>query len=149
MTVSTGQTPDSAKDFIEKLDHVIEQYSLLKHPYYQAWNRGELSRESLAEYSKQYYGHVQSFPVYLSAVHSRCDDIEVRQLLLEKAEKRDPKGLYKKARAGEIKGFTGIDDPYEAPENAELIIKTDELNLEDSVKAVLMYLDEHGMLSSE
>ena len=83
MTISTGQTTNSVKDFIEKLNHVIEQYSLLKHPYYQAWNKGKLSRESLAQYSKQYYGHVRSFPVYLSAVHSRCDDIEVRQLLLE------------------------------------------------------------------
>src|SRR5205814_3262892 len=44
---------------------------------------------------------------------------------LEAAEKRDPKGLYKKARAGEIKGFTGIDDPYEAPEKAEIIIDTE------------------------
>ena len=45
---------------------------------------------------------------------------------LEVCEERDPKGLYKKARAGEIKHFTGIDDPYEAPENAELIIDTGE-----------------------
>ena len=44
---------------------------------------------------------------------------------LEAAEKRDPKGLYKKARAGQIKGFTGIDDPYEAPEKAEIVIDTE------------------------
>ncbi|MCZ6836350.1 MAG: adenylyl-sulfate kinase [Planctomycetota bacterium] len=68
---------------------------------------------------------------------------------LAEAEKRDPKGLYKKARAGEIKGFTGIDDPYEAPENAELCIKTDELSLQDSVKAVLVYLEEQGILATE
>lgn len=66
---------------------------------------------------------------------------------LEEAENRDPKGLYKKARAGEIKGFTGIDAPYEEPENAELTINTDELSLEDSVKRVIGYLEENGYLS--
>src|ERR671928_54203 len=49
---------------------------------------------------------------------------------LEAAEKRDPKGLYKKARASEIKGFTGIDDPYEAPEKAEIVIETEKLKPE-------------------
>ena len=52
---------------------------------------------------------------------------------LEIAEQRDPKGLYKKARAGEIKNFTGIDDPYEAPANPEIHLKTDEMTLEDEV----------------
>ena len=65
---------------------------------------------------------------------------------LDVAEERDPKGLYKKARAGEIKGFTGIDDPYETPENAELHIRTDQLSLEESVKAVLDCLQERGLL---
>ena len=65
---------------------------------------------------------------------------------LDVAEDRDPKGLYKKARAGEIKGFTGIDDPYEAPEKAELHIRTDQLSLEESVKAVLDCLQERGLL---
>ena len=67
---------------------------------------------------------------------------------LEVAEERDPKGLYKKARAGEIKGFTGIDDPYEAPENAELHLRTDKLSVEDSVRELLSYLDEQGLLSA-
>ncbi|WP_181346825.1 adenylyl-sulfate kinase [Thalassobacillus sp. CUG 92003] len=61
---------------------------------------------------------------------------------LDEAEKRDPKGLYKKARSGEIKGFTGIDAPYEEPENAELTIETDKLSLEDSVRQVIAYLQE-------
>lgn len=51
---------------------------------------------------------------------------------LEEAERRDPKGLYKKARAGEIKGFTGIDDPYEEPDAAELVIRTDQQTIEES-----------------
>ena len=61
---------------------------------------------------------------------------------LEEAEKRDPKGLYKKARAGEIKGFTGIDDPYEEPEKPELVIHTAEQTVEESAKALLDLLEE-------
>ena len=67
---------------------------------------------------------------------------------LEAAEKRDPKGLYKKARAGELKGFTGIDDPYEAPENAELVIDTETANPEQAAKQILAYLDDKGYLQA-
>ncbi|KAH7107903.1 adenylylsulfate kinase [Auriculariales sp. MPI-PUGE-AT-0066] len=61
---------------------------------------------------------------------------------LEVVEARDPKGLYKKARAGEIKDFTGISAPYEAPENAEIHIRTDQSSVEDSVKIIVEYLKE-------
>jgi adenylylsulfate kinase len=67
-------------------------------------------------------------------------------LPLAVAEQRDPKGLYKKARAGEIKGFTGIDDPYEAPENPELHLRTDLQTVEESVRSLLDLLDEHDLL---
>lgn len=70
------------------------------------------------------------------------------KVALEVAESRDPKGLYKKARAGEIKGFTGIDDPYEEPLNAEITISTDELSVEESVEKLLDALVERGLLSS-
>ena len=59
---------------------------------------------------------------------------------VEVCEERDVKGLYKKARAGEIKGFTGIDDPYEAPLNAELTIHTDKASLEEGTQMVIDYL---------
>jgi adenylylsulfate kinase len=65
---------------------------------------------------------------------------------LAEAEKRDPKGLYKKARAGEIKGFTGIDDPYEEPANAELVLNTATMSVEDSVRACLELLEERGIV---
>jgi len=65
---------------------------------------------------------------------------------LDECEKRDPKGLYKKAKAGEIKGFTGIDAPYEEPENAELILDTDKETVEESVNRVLDILKERGYL---
>ena len=66
---------------------------------------------------------------------------------LGEAEKRDPKGLYKKARAGELKGFTGIDDPYEAPESPELSLRTDQLSVEESVIAILGELERRGVLA--
>jgi adenylylsulfate kinase len=62
-------------------------------------------------------------------------------------EQRDPKGLYKKARAGEIKGFTGIDDPYEAPAKAELILKPETMSVEESVGACLELLRRRGVIS--
>lgn len=65
------------------------------------------------------------------------------QVPLEIAEQRDPKGLYKKARAGEIKEFTGISAPYEEPANAELIIETGNLSLEKSVQVVVDYLKQN------
>lgn len=79
---------------------------------------------------------------------SGFDFIEVHvDCPLEEAEKRDPKGLYKKARAGEIKNFTGIDDPYEAPENPEIHLRTDQMTLEEEVDTIIDYLKSHGFLA--
>ena len=68
---------------------------------------------------------------------------------LEVAEERDPKGLYKKARAGQIKNFTGIDDPYEAPSNPEIHLKTDEMTLEQEVTIVIDFLINNGIIKRE
>jgi adenylyl-sulfate kinase len=59
---------------------------------------------------------------------------------LEVCEQRDVKGLYKKARAGEVKNFTGIDSPYERPESADLVIKTETLTVEQSVERLLNFV---------
>jgi adenylyl-sulfate kinase len=59
---------------------------------------------------------------------------------LEICEQRDVKGLYKKARAGEVKNFTGIDSPYERPESADLVIKTETLTIEQSVERLLNFV---------
>jgi len=66
---------------------------------------------------------------------------------LDVCEQRDPKGLYKKARAGEIKGFTGIDDPYEAPEKPELVIDTSKMSPQESAVALCELLEQAGKLS--
>lgn len=67
---------------------------------------------------------------------------------VEEAEKRDPKGLYKKARAGEIKEFTGVSAPYEAPQNAEIHIKGGETSVEEAVVQITKYLEEKGLLKA-
>lgn len=66
---------------------------------------------------------------------------------LSVAEERDPKGLYKKAREGLIKNFTGIDDPYEAPEKPEIHLNTHEQSVEQCVEAIIAYLKEHKVLA--
>jgi pyrroloquinoline-quinone synthase len=68
--------------YLEKIDNDIAEKNLLKHPFYLAWTRGELSKEALADYARQYYHHVAAFPTYLSAVHSKCDDQATRRQLL-------------------------------------------------------------------
>ncbi|MED0758345.1 adenylyl-sulfate kinase [Aneurinibacillus thermoaerophilus] len=65
---------------------------------------------------------------------------------LEECEKRDPKGLYKKARMGEIPEFTGISSPYEEPEAPELIVKTDKKTLDESAEQVIAFLRKKGII---
>jgi len=66
---------------------------------------------------------------------------------VEVAEQRDPKGLYKKARAGEIPNFTGISAPYEEPENAEVHVRTDKSTVEECVAQITKYLQEKNLLA--
>lgn len=73
-------------------------------------------------------------------IYVKCD--------LDVCEERDPKGLYKKARAGEIPNFTGISAPYEEPANAELIVNTSHESLEDSAARVIAFLQEKGIVAS-
>ncbi len=70
-------------DIIEEIDRRIQEKSILKHPFYQSWKMGELTRETLQEYARQYYKHVAAFPQYLSAVHTQMDDASDRRLILQ------------------------------------------------------------------
>jgi adenylylsulfate kinase len=85
------------------------------------------------------------------AVRELLDDGEFIEVLvdasLETCEARDPKGLYKKARAGEIKGFTGIDAPYEAPENPELTLDSNNKRIDELAQEVVDHLKANGYLS--
>src|SRR6266852_9764817 len=68
---------------VASLNLLTAEMSLLKHPFYQQWTAGTLSAQRLGNYAIQYYRHVEAFPRYLSALHSRCEDLETRQVLLE------------------------------------------------------------------
>ncbi|MTI85702.1 MAG: adenylyl-sulfate kinase [Firmicutes bacterium] len=74
-------------------------------------------------------------------VHVKCG--------LEECEKRDPKGLYEKARQGIIKDFTGISSPYEAPINPEVVVDTEKLTIEECVEQVVNYLGNNGYINSK
>ena len=69
--------------FSETLDEIIEDRSLLKHPFYQAWNAGTLPLDSLREYAKQYFHFEAAFPTFLSAIHARMEPGEARKAVLD------------------------------------------------------------------
>ena len=84
------------KKFIDRIDKMIEEKHLLNHSFYKAWSAGELPKETIREYAAQYFQHVSLFPRYLSSIHSNCEDIKTRQILLdnlideEKGEENHP-----------------------------------------------------------
>ncbi len=80
------------EEFLTALDALIAEKHLLKHPFYQLWSQGRLTREHLREYAISYYPHVAAFPTYVSGVHAGCDDAGLRQDLLENLieEERGP-----------------------------------------------------------
>jgi pyrroloquinoline-quinone synthase len=68
---------------VERLNEIIAEHHLLNHLFYQAWSKGELSQDILKKYAAQYYSQVQSFPRFISRVHTNCPTIEARKVLLE------------------------------------------------------------------
>lgn len=85
------------------------------------------------------------------AIREKVEDGEFIEIFIkcpvEVCEKRDVKGLYKKAREGVIKGFTGIDDPYEEPLNPEIVIDTDKISLEEGTDIIVNYLNERNLVN--
>lgn len=69
--------------WLTQLEALIQQKHMLSHPFYKAWTSGQLTLPQLQEYAKEYYHHVKAFPTYISALHSRCEDMEVRKSLLK------------------------------------------------------------------
>lgn len=80
----------TGKEFFQQLDERLASYNLLCHPFYQAWNEGELTPEDLREYAQDYYDHVRAFPTYLAALGIRLEDGELRRAVL--ANMADEKG---------------------------------------------------------
>jgi adenylyl-sulfate kinase len=85
-----------------------------------------------------------------ATARDRCHNfIEVyTQCALETLIERDPKGLYKKALAGEITGFTGVNDPYEEPINPEIVVQTDRETIDESTDTILSYLEKKNLIST-
>ena len=73
---------DPSAMFFQALEDRLDRYDLLQHSYYQAWSKGELTREDLREYASEYWHHVSAFPAYLSALHSRLPDGKLRRIVL-------------------------------------------------------------------
>jgi pyrroloquinoline-quinone synthase len=114
------------KQYLDNIDYDITEKHLLKHPFYLAWTRGELSKEALADYAKQYYHHVAAFPTYLSGLHANCDDQATRKQLLnnlidEEAGSPNHPELWKKFAHG--LGVEDIDlaQTEQQPETKQLI----------------------------
>jgi pyrroloquinoline-quinone synthase len=81
----------TSEQFFEQLDTRVAKYDLLCHPFYQAWSAGELTREDLREYARDYYHHVEAFPIYLAELAIRLDESELRRAVL--ANMADEKGM--------------------------------------------------------
>jgi len=79
--------------FCQKAEQEIAKYDLLKHPFYQAWSAGELTREDLKFYAEQYFHQVSQFPTYLSALHSRLPEGQMRREVLANAYEEECEGV--------------------------------------------------------
>jgi adenylylsulfate kinase len=114
----------SAGDRLENIRRIAEIAKLYLHSGIICINSFISPSREMRQLARDIVGTDNFIEVYINAP-------------LEVCEARDVKGLYQKARQGLIKGFTGIDDPYEAPENPEIEIRTDQLSLEASVNVIM------------
>jgi pyrroloquinoline-quinone synthase len=111
---------------LDEIDNDIANKHLLKHPFYLAWARGELSKDALTDYARQYYYHVAAFPTYLSAVHANCEDQATRKQLLnnlidEEAGSPNHPELWKRFAAGLGVEDAGFAKTEKQPETKKLI----------------------------
>ena len=111
--------------FSKELNKKLDEYHLLKHPFYKSWNEGKLTREIIKDYAEQYYQHVKAFPRYISATHSICEDLDKRWILLENLQDEEKKGadhptLWKNfaLAIGADEAFRINDDPLDSKQVA-------------------------------
>ena len=114
------------KNFIEKIDDLIQENHLLNHSFYKAWNAGELPKETIKEYAAQYFQHVSLFPRYLSSIHSNCDQIKTRQILLENLneEEKGPENhpeLWMRFAEGMGNSRKNVDETVPIKETVDLV----------------------------
>ncbi len=112
--------------YLDEIDNDIVEKHLLKHPFYLAWTRGELSTDALTDYVRQYYHHVAAFPTYLSAVHANCEDQATRKEILgnlidEEGGSPNHPELWKKFADGLGMGDAELARTEKQPETKKLI----------------------------
>jgi adenylylsulfate kinase len=112
------------EDRLENIRRIAEVSKLLVHSGVITLNSFISPTEEIRDMAKDIIGRENFFEIYVNAPIEVC-------------EQRDVKGLYEKARRGEIKNFTGIDSPFEPPRNPDLEIRTDVLSIKDSVELIL------------
>jgi pyrroloquinoline-quinone synthase len=110
------------------LDAAIRPLNILDHPLYQLWNHGELPREVISLYARQYHHHVDAFPRYISAIHSNCADTAARQMLLEHLIEEESETATKSSHPNLWRQFaTGLGDSLEAVEAERPLANTSAL----------------------
>ena len=163
----TGLPCSGKTTILRKLQETIPNLAMLDGDELREWlSPKDFSKEGRDEHNKKVAHlakllHKHKVPVGVSLVSPYIENIEnARKIVddnekfsevyvkcsLDKCEERDVKGMYAKARKGEIKGFTGIDDPYEAPEKADLIVDTEHESLEDSAQKVKDFLKQRNLI---
>lgn len=163
----TGLPCSGKTTIIRKLQETIPNLAVLDGDELREWlSPKDFSKEGRDEHNKKvaYLARLllkHNVPVGVSLVSPYVENREnARKIInagdkfsevyvncsLEKCEERDVKGMYKKARAGQIKNFTGLDDPYEPPENPDLVVNTEKQTLEESVQVITNYLKEKNLL---
>jgi adenylylsulfate kinase len=163
----TGLPCSGKTSIIRKLQEVIPNFAVLDGDELREWlSPKDFTKEGRDEHNKK-VAHLaklllkHKIPVGVSLVSPYIINREnARQIInsegkffevyvkcsLEKCEERDVKGMYKKARAGQIKNFTGLDDPYEIPSNPDLIVDTQTDTIEQSVQTIKNFLKEKNLL---
>jgi adenylylsulfate kinase len=156
---SVANTVDHLLHAMDKHSYILDgdniRMGLNKNLKFSAEDRAENIRR-IGEVAKL-FAHAGNITLTAFISPYKADRDKVRALLgpgefveiyvnasLETCEKRDPKGLYKKARAGEIPNFTGISDPYEAPEKPELTLDANNKSIDDLAREVIAYLESNG-----
>ena len=163
----TGLPCSGKTTIIRKLQETIPNLAVLDGDELREWlSPKDFSKEGRDEHNKK-VAHLAKLllkhkvPVGVSLVSPYIENRKnARQIIntggkfsevyikcsIEKCEERDVKGMYKKARAGQIKNFTGLDDPYEAPDDPDLVVDTEKQTLDQSVQTIKNYLQEKNLL---
>jgi len=163
----TGLPCSGKTTLIRKLKEIIPNQAILDGDELREWfSPKDFSKEGRDEHNKK-VAHLAKLlvkhkvPVGVSLVSPYIENRKnAREIIdagdkfsevyvncsLEKCEERDVKGMYKKARAGQIKNFTGIDDPYEAPPNPDLVVDTEKQTPEECVQTIKNYLQDKNLI---